>query len=450
MATCGLRKAKSAETPVTMISIGRVTPTGQFTTIPNTQPSSSLQAIAMGPDGNLWFAAYDAIGRITPSDEVTQFPAPSGVHPYGIASGPDGNMWFIGSGAIGNITPTGQITEFPPLGDGRRPREIAAGPDGNMWFTETVGGNVGGVIGRITPAGQVTQFPIGIGGNGIAAGADGNVWLAAGNTIGRITPAGNVTEFALPGEAGSGLLSPGYHGAQEITQGPDGSLWFTDNLGCPGPCPGTPVIGRMTPNGQVMEFHPNASTNFSGPGPSARDITSGSDGNIWFTESASYPGFSGGAAIGRVTSGGPVIEISGARATAHRHWAMLALSCEGAGQSSPCAGNLRLSIAVKLPHVWEEVVLARRPRFELGPNETRPIAMRLSRKALRILARHRRLHVASIVTAFDHQIATTRTVALQRQQRAYIDAPRSRVYGLVSARRIPVHHDGSALIARRS
>jgi type II secretory pathway component PulK len=33
---------------------------------------------------------------------------------------------------------------------------------------------------------------------------------------------------------------------------------------------------------------------------------------------------------------------------------------------------------------------------------------------------------------------------------AYIDAPRSRVYGLVSTRRIPVHHDGSALIARRS
>lgn len=33
---------------------------------------------------------------------------------------------------------------------------------------------------------------------------------------------------------------------------------------------------------------------------------------------------------------------------------------------------------------------------------------------------------------------------------AYIDAPRSRVYGLVSAHRIPVHHDGSALVARRS
>jgi hypothetical protein len=33
---------------------------------------------------------------------------------------------------------------------------------------------------------------------------------------------------------------------------------------------------------------------------------------------------------------------------------------------------------------------------------------------------------------------------------AYIDAPRSRVYALVSTKRIPVHHDGSALIARRS
>ncbi len=32
----------------------------------------------------------------------------------------------------------------------------------------------------------------------------------------------------------------------------------------------------------------------------------------------------------------------------------------------------------------------------------------------------------------------------------YIDAPRSRVYGLVSARRIPVHHDSAALVARRS
>jgi excisionase family DNA binding protein len=33
---------------------------------------------------------------------------------------------------------------------------------------------------------------------------------------------------------------------------------------------------------------------------------------------------------------------------------------------------------------------------------------------------------------------------------AYIDSPRSRVYALVSAGRIPVHRDGSALIARKA
>jgi excisionase family DNA binding protein len=33
---------------------------------------------------------------------------------------------------------------------------------------------------------------------------------------------------------------------------------------------------------------------------------------------------------------------------------------------------------------------------------------------------------------------------------SYIDAPRSRVYSLVSAGRIPVHKDGSALVARKT
>lgn len=37
------------------------------------------------------------------------------------------------------------------------------------------------------------------------------------------------------------------------------------------------------------------------------------------------------------------------------------------------------------------------------------------------------------------------------EQRAEAESTvRSRVYGLVSAHRIPIHHDGSALIARRS
>lgn len=52
-----------------------------------------------------------------------------------------------------------------------------------------------------------------------------------------------------------------------ITTGPDGNLWFTEEN----------AIGQITPNGVVTEF-PLPSGN-SG----ARDITAGPDGNIWFT-----------------------------------------------------------------------------------------------------------------------------------------------------------------------
>ena len=96
-----------------------------------------------------------AIGRITPSGTITEFTAglhpggdPNGSVPLAITAGPDGNLWFTDkdsarqgglAGAIGRITPSGQITEFF---DGSLDSlsslysaSITAGPDGNLWFT---------------------------------------------------------------------------------------------------------------------------------------------------------------------------------------------------------------------------------------------------------------------------------------------------------------------------
>ena len=85
-----------------------------------------------------------AIGRITPSGQITEFSAGlnSGSLPALMAVGPDGNVWFtdegcvgVGTCAIGRITPSGQITEFTAgLNSGNSPTAIAAGPDGNLWF----------------------------------------------------------------------------------------------------------------------------------------------------------------------------------------------------------------------------------------------------------------------------------------------------------------------------
>jgi streptogramin lyase/N-acetylneuraminic acid mutarotase len=73
-----------------------------------------------------------------------------------------------------------------------------------------------------------------------------------------------------------------------ITTGPDGNLWFTDSAG----------IGRITPAGVFTQFN-LATTN---PGPSA--ITTGPDGNLWFTEYNS-------SLIGKITPTGTITEFTG-------------------------------------------------------------------------------------------------------------------------------------------
>jgi streptogramin lyase len=144
-----------------------------------------------------------------------------------------------------------------------------------LWFVESYVDK----IGRITPAGAVTEFAAGITHPampaGITAGPDGNLWFteSLGNRIGRITPAGVVTEFS------NGLTSGGFdpftgkpNGPEptSITTGPDGNLWFSE--------PGPNRVARITPAGVVTEFP--VGTGSTQPG----GITTGPDGNVWFTE----------------------------------------------------------------------------------------------------------------------------------------------------------------------
>ena len=116
--------------------------------------------------------------------------------------------------------------------------------------------------------------------NGITGGPDGNVWFTenVGGKIGRITPAGVITEFPVPTQP---------PGLQFITTGPDGNLWFTEGS--------SGKIGRITPAGVITEF-PIPTT---GGGPSG--IVTGPDGNLWFVEQ--------GGKVGRITTSGAVTEF---------------------------------------------------------------------------------------------------------------------------------------------
>ena len=261
-------------------AVARISDTGVITDFPVPQRDTEyLIGTAAGPDGNIWFTETygggsgepDRIGRLTTSGTLTEFTLPTLSSSAGwIAAGPDGALWFTDTFAIGRITTSGKIKEYPIPQDSA---EITAGPDGNMWFTDD-GGNK---IGRITtsasrqPPGIVTEFTVPTTNSlpeGITAGPDGNLWFTewAGQKIGRITPQGTITEFPIPSTE-----SP-----RDIASGPDGDLWFTENCAFLICDDNVGKVGRMTTTGVVVDEIPAPSSAETIGSPPARTGPCGS------------------------------------------------------------------------------------------------------------------------------------------------------------------------------
>jgi streptogramin lyase len=187
---------------------------------------------------------------------------------------------FLASAFLAPLAKAATVTDFPihpdspPTG---QPQGIALGADGNLWVAEYSGNaivvlNPGGVrIGSFTLPTPNAQ-PI-----GIAAGPDGALWFTeyGAGQIGRVTTAGMITEFPL-----SSAASQPYF----ICAGPDGAMWFTEFA--------ADRLGRITTSGAITEFSVTGAPT---------GIASGPDGALWFTE------YTGGA-IGRLTTGGGLTE----------------------------------------------------------------------------------------------------------------------------------------------
>jgi streptogramin lyase len=377
---------------------------------------SEPQGIAVGPEGNLWFAntGSNAIGRVTISGEVREYPLPiPASRPFQITAGPDGNLWFTESGAqrIGRISPAGQITEFPiPEGGCCRTWGITAGPDGNVWFTVA---DMFGAVGRVSPDGSMTLFRLGAEGRGIVAGPDGNLWVAAVGyvreepTVGfiaRVTPDGSITRFGMPAPhaamrpsaiatgpegmlwfVGDGIGRVDTEGRvtvldvpvpgelDGIVAGPDGNLWF----GTAGPSPRGAGVGRVTPTGLTSLF-PVAY--------GSRGVAVGPEGDIWFTEWA-------GHAVGRIVPGLAGLEISTWRAAVRRGRTRLPIACSGGPAGSHCRGQVSLVRTVgrrapdgsRLPP--RTIVLAR-ASYDLVSGRRGSVRMRLSRRGRALLRRN--------------------------------------------------------------
>ena len=271
--------------------VGRVTPAGVVTEFPVDPGAHLTGIAAASDGNIWFMDTDNhKIGRVTPGGVVTELPIPAAtsLKSYGnvnlfhdLSAGPDGNLWYTAEkvnprtgervGEIGRVTPSGVVTLFTPpalpkarhsslsfsyttggkiTGTGPMLTEaITAGPDGNLWFTEHQANGLSR-IGKITTAGKITQFPIPDTPKGsktpdvatsITRGPDQNLWfnLAEDNFltgptpapfVGRITTGGKARVFNLPSAPVTAKDSIGglyALGAETITLGPDGKLWFT-------------------------------------------------------------------------------------------------------------------------------------------------------------------------------------------------------------------------------
>ena len=253
--------------------IGRISIRGRVKEFRLPLSLQSPSGIVTGPDGALWFTAYDsaAIGRITPSGQISRFGIPSspaeenGPEPDSIAVGADGALWFTEPGAnmIGRITTAGTYSSFRVPGRDPLPNTIVRDPDGAMWFTEYNANK----IGRITTSGKLTGYRVPTRASvpfAITAGPHHALWFteSRGSKIGTINTAGKIREYRLPHHDRGDLFG--------IAAGPDHALWFTESS--------DDRIARLTTKGKFTEYHVLT------PVAIPESITTGPDGAMWFTE----------------------------------------------------------------------------------------------------------------------------------------------------------------------
>lgn len=303
--------------------IWRVSTSGQFTSFPVPE-APEIFGITYGSDHNLWaawnFAGGGAgIGRMTPTGTWTSFPLtdPAGAAAaYGLCTGSDGHLWVSdvsGSGPtiyVWRVATDGSYQTLGPLAAGAYVQYLAPGPNGTIWLADNGLAGVwhGPASSDFAAAAEFVSMP-GSFPNGLAQGPDGAMWVADANTydpfptgkLWRVTPSGVTNAFTVAQSEGTFWVAdgPGAYvwasdnggpdmyrfetsGAYTATlltasgyqffptgtiAGPDGNLWM---LATSGESP-LPFIGKLTPSGAFTAYEFPAVT----PAPNPQQIIVG-------------------------------------------------------------------------------------------------------------------------------------------------------------------------------
>ena len=236
---------------------------------------------AVGADGKFYITTSDAdpknnagmIGVLSPTGAFHRVDSPSGDNPgsNGIALGPDGNVWFAEQKHIAMITPAGAIQEFLyPSGTTQNSAAgVVEGPDGKVWFDEYFAH----MVAKIDPTSHaITEYDVSSAGcsgaQGLAVGSDGDLYFnCAFNAIAKITTSGAVTAISNP----LGTIDT----AQDLVRGSNGHIWIVG---------GSNAIGDYDETKGTLTAH---SSPFTTNGLMI-NMTSASDDNLWITDNGGH------------------------------------------------------------------------------------------------------------------------------------------------------------------
>ena len=243
------------------------------------------------------------------------------------------------------INPTTHaITEFPVPTAGSYPMGITAGPDGNLWFTEAMHGNQIGMINPTTHA--ITEFAVPTAGRspGDHGGPRRQPLVHRGRQRAR---SGRSTRRPTPSPSSpSPTPVPGPNG---ITTGPDGNLWFTDRGDATrsgsSPCTRTNLVVTQQPPASVT-----AGSGF-GLTVQAQDSSGNLITSFNGTVTVALASNPGGATLGgtlTVTASGGVATFSGLTLTKAASGYTLAATTGGLGQGVTSAMTVTPAAATQL------------------------------------------------------------------------------------------------------
>lgn len=137
-------------------------------------PNTSVDAIAAGFDGVIWFLTSRSVGRLDPATESVrnyELP-PSLTYPSRLTIGVDDSIWFVSRRSVGHMTRDGVFSEyrddalFLSLGLAElyyAYSYVVMAPDGSIWAIATTGPFFtstpkGSFVVRVLPSGGVEKI----------------------------------------------------------------------------------------------------------------------------------------------------------------------------------------------------------------------------------------------------------------------------------------------------